>query len=61
MIGFIPQMSIFALAGSGFVVQEYWKLGLSGVLFVISLLLSLKLYREHGNQLKTVQATTQAP
>jgi uncharacterized membrane protein YdjX (TVP38/TMEM64 family) len=47
LVGFIPQMAIFALAGSGFVVLEVWKLILSALLFVISLSLSMKLYYDY--------------
>jgi len=47
LIGYIPQMAIFALMGKGVVVMSVWKIGLSIVLFIISSALSVRLYREY--------------
>lgn len=46
-IGYLPQMIIFAIAGSGVEVLSVWKIGLSVALFVISSLLSARLYRQY--------------
>jgi uncharacterized membrane protein YdjX (TVP38/TMEM64 family) len=48
--GYLPQTLIFALAGSGLTVGSQWQIGLSIVLFVISGLLGVRLYRQmrHG-------------
>lgn len=45
--GYLPQMIIFAIAGSGVEVLSMWKIGLSVALFVISSLLSARLYRQY--------------
>jgi uncharacterized membrane protein YdjX (TVP38/TMEM64 family) len=47
VIGYLPQMAIFALMGKGVVVLSVWKIGLSIVLFIISSALSVRLYREY--------------
>jgi uncharacterized membrane protein len=46
-IGYLPQMAIFALMGKGIVVLSAWKIILSVVLFVISAVLSLRLYKQY--------------
>jgi len=46
-IGYLPQMLIFALAGSGVEVLSFWKIALSVVLFIISTLLSARLYKQY--------------
>ena len=52
-IGYLPQMIIFAIAGSGVEVLSFWKIGLSVVLFIISSLLSARLYRQYKMDKKT--------
>ncbi len=47
LVGYYPQMAIFALMGSGVVVLSVWKMALSIMLFFISSALSLWLYREY--------------
>ncbi len=49
-IGYIPQMAIFALMGKGIVVQSYWKIGISVILFLISSIWSVYLYRNYRKQ-----------
>lgn len=48
--GYLPQTLIFALAGSGLTVGSHWQIGLSIVLFIISGVLGVRLYRQmrHG-------------
>jgi len=46
-IGYIPQMLIFALVGSGVHLDTGYGIGLSAVLFVMSGLLGIHLYRKH--------------
>lgn len=46
-IGYLPQMAIFALMGKGIVVLSAWKIILSVVLFIISAVLSLRLYKQY--------------
>lgn len=46
-IGYLPQMIIFAIAGSGVEVLSFWKIGLSIALFIVSSLLSARLYRQY--------------
>lgn len=48
-LGYIPQMVIFALAGSGVEVMSYWKIAISVLLFIISAFLTAKLYRNYKN------------
>lgn len=50
-IGFIPQMVIFSLAGSGIRLGAQTEMLASGVLFLIALLLSAYLYRQHKKSL----------
>lgn len=45
MIGYIPQMAIFALMGKGILVQSYWKIALSVGMLGLSTLLGLYLYK----------------
>ena len=52
-VGYIPQMLVFALLGSGIRVGSRFQLGLSVVLMVISLLLGFVLYRRHQNRCKS--------
>lgn len=46
-VGYLPQMVIFSLMGKGIVVMSVWKIILSGVLFVVSAALSLRLYKQY--------------
>ncbi len=46
-IGYIPQMLIFALVGSGVHLDTGYGIGLSVILFVVSGLLGVHLYRKH--------------
>jgi len=46
-IGYIPQMLIFALVGSGIHLDTGYGIGLSVILFVASGLLGVHLYRKH--------------
>lgn len=50
MVGYFPQMAIFALMGKGIVVLSYWKIALSIGLFIISSVLSLRLYKQYRAQ-----------
>lgn len=49
-VGYLPQTLIFALAGSGLTVGSHWQIGLSIVLFIISGVMGVRLYRQmrHG-------------
>lgn len=55
-VGYLPQNLVFALAGSGLTVAPVWRIGLSLVLFVVSGLLGVHLYRRmsRGRSLETV-------
>ncbi len=57
LVGFIPQMVIFALAGSGIRLGAKNEMVASAALFAIALLLSGYLYKKHKD--KTVKANTQ--
>jgi uncharacterized membrane protein YdjX (TVP38/TMEM64 family) len=47
LIGYLPQMAIFALMGKGVIVLSVWKVVLSIALFIISSLLSVRLYKQY--------------
>lgn len=49
-LGYLPQNAIFALVGSGIGVDPVWRIGLGVVLFVVSGVLGVYLYRRmrHG-------------
>lgn len=49
-IGYIPQMAIFALMGKGIVVQSFWKISISVILFLVSSIWSVYLYRNYRRQ-----------
>lgn len=53
-LGYIPQMLIFALMGSGLRKVSGWQLGLSFALFVIAFVLGVYLYRWYQKELKQV-------
>ena len=52
-IGYLPQMIIFAIAGSGVEVLSWWKIALSVLLFIISSLLSIRLYQQYKMDQRT--------
>ncbi|MCC2617077.1 VTT domain-containing protein [Aestuariibacter halophilus] len=60
LIGYIPQMAIFALMGKGIVIQSMWKVMLSVALFVLSSLLSWHLYRRYSKQQNSPVSATDA-
>jgi uncharacterized membrane protein YdjX (TVP38/TMEM64 family) len=57
-IGYLPQMIIFSLAGSGVEVLSFWKIGFSVVLFIISSSLSVRLYRQYKTDKQTRESLT---
>lgn len=52
-LGYVPQMLIFALVGSGTSVDQFWQVALAMVLFVAATLIGIWLYRKyrHGKTL----------
>ena len=63
LVGYLPQTLIFALAGSGLTVGSRWQLGLSILLFVVSGLLGVRLYRKlrHGRSIAQELDTSSDP
>ncbi len=57
LVGFIPQMAIFALAGSGIRLGAKNEMIASAALFAVALILSGYLYKKHKE--KTVEANVQ--
>ena len=53
MIGFFPQTAIFALAGAGVTVDKFYVIAISAILFLVSALLGLYLYRRFHHDKKT--------
>lgn len=49
LIGYVPQMTIFALTGHGIRVESNTQLVVAGCLFLISLIIGGYLYRHRGN------------
>lgn len=47
MLGYLPQMLIFALMGKGILLQSGWKIALSLALFALSSVLSWYLYQQY--------------
>lgn len=43
-LGFVPQMLVFALVGSGTQLQQYWQVALAMVVFVVAALISAWLF-----------------
>ncbi len=54
-LGYVPQMLVFSLVGSGTQVGQFWQLLIAVLLFVISAMLGVYLYRRyrHGMVLDT--------
>lgn len=46
-LGYVPQMLIFSLVGSGARVDRFWQVAIAMVLFVLATLLGIYLYRKH--------------
>ena len=46
-VGYVPQMMVFALVGSGIGLDPVFRIGLSAVLFMVSGFLGIHLYRKH--------------
>ncbi len=62
-IGYLPQTLIFALAGSGLTIDSRWQLISSILLFIISGLLGVRLYRRmrHGRSIAKELETPSDP
>lgn len=50
-LGYIPQMLIFALVGSGTRVDQFWQVAIAMALFVLAAVLGAWLYREYRHGL----------
>ena len=46
-LGYVPQMLIFSLLGSGTRVDQFWQVAIAVILFVMAALLGRYLYRKH--------------
>ena len=46
-IGYIPQMLIFALLGSGTQVNQFWQIAIAIILFIVAAMMSMYLYRKY--------------
>lgn len=57
LVGYLPQMAIFALMGKGIVVLSVWKIVLSVLLFCISSAVSLRIYHQY----KSAKTLTDEP
>jgi uncharacterized membrane protein YdjX (TVP38/TMEM64 family) len=49
-LGYIPQMTIFALVGSGSQVQQFWQVAVAMAMFVAAAVLGSWLYRRYRQQ-----------
>lgn len=61
-LGYIPQMIIFTLLGSGVSVDQFWQIAIALAMFVVAAVLGSYLYRKYLKQLlpDTETETTQA-
>ncbi len=52
-LGYVPQMIIFSLVGSGTRVNQFWQVAIAMALFVVAVMIGLAVYRSvaHGRQL----------
>jgi uncharacterized membrane protein YdjX (TVP38/TMEM64 family) len=46
-VGYLPQTLIFALLGSGFKVDPFWRISVSVILFLLTIWWGLVIYRRH--------------
>ncbi|MFC4656354.1 TVP38/TMEM64 family protein [Rheinheimera marina] len=53
-LGYLPQMLVFALMGKGVLLQSGWKIALSLMLFVLSSVLSWRLYQRQRQSASTM-------
>jgi uncharacterized membrane protein YdjX (TVP38/TMEM64 family) len=62
-IGYLPQTMVFALAGSGIALDPVLRIGLSVMLFIVSGILGVYLYRKyrHGKTLGDKMETRMDP
>ena len=47
-LGYIPQMLVFSLVGSGTRVDQFWQVAIAMALFVLAAVLGVVLYRKVG-------------
>jgi uncharacterized membrane protein YdjX (TVP38/TMEM64 family) len=60
-LGFLPQNLVFALAGSGVNLDPAVRLSVAAILFVISSLLGIWLYRRHRQSVAGIAAENGQP
>lgn len=60
-LGYVPQMVIFSLVGSGARVDRFWQIAIAMVMFVIATLLGIYLYRQHRHGRTPGQAVDREP
>ena len=46
-LGYVPQMLIFSLVGSGARVDRFWQIAIAMVMFVVATFMGIYLYRKH--------------
>ena len=58
-LGYLPQMMIFSLVGSGARVDQFWQIAIAVVLLMVAVLLGVYLYRKfHGEMLHVSEVDT---
>lgn len=60
-LGYLPQNLVFALAGSGVNLDPELRLTLAALLFVVSSLIGVGLYRRHRQEIDAVNEDTRPP
>ncbi len=55
-LGYLPQTLVFALIGSGIAVDPLWRIGSGTVLFLLSSLIGVSLYRHYRRELAQLEA-----
>ena len=60
-LGYIPQMTIFALVGSGSQMQQFWQVAIAMVMFIAAAVLGGWLYQRYRQQQGSAQAADHHP
>jgi uncharacterized membrane protein YdjX (TVP38/TMEM64 family) len=49
-LGYLPQMIIFSLVGSGAQVDQFWQVAIAMAMLVIAVVLGVYLYRKYARE-----------
>lgn len=60
-LGYLPQTLIFALIGSGVAMDPWWRIGSGVLLFLVSSMIGVSLYRRYRRELSQMEEITNQP